>query len=152
MAIGKRIKFFRKKQGMTQKQLGELLGFLGNTSDVRIAQYESETRIPKPNLIEKMASIFKINANALTVPNIDNDIGLLHTLFALEDIYGLKINEINGTLCLCFDSLKDTTSSSINTMFREWQHQATLLKNNSISKEEYDKWRYQYSQLSSHKE
>ena len=27
MAIGKRIKFFRNKKGMTQKQLGEQLGF-----------------------------------------------------------------------------------------------------------------------------
>ena len=32
MAIGKRIKFFRNKKGMTQKQFGEMLGFLGKTS------------------------------------------------------------------------------------------------------------------------
>ena len=42
MAIGKRIKFFRNRKGMTQKQLGEILGFLGKTSDVRMAQYESD--------------------------------------------------------------------------------------------------------------
>ena len=35
MAIGKRIRFFRNRKGMTQKQLGEILGFLGKTSDVR---------------------------------------------------------------------------------------------------------------------
>ena len=29
MAIGKRIRFFRNRKGMTQKQLGEILGFLG---------------------------------------------------------------------------------------------------------------------------
>ena len=33
MAIGQRIKFFRNRKGMTQKQLGELLGFKGKTSD-----------------------------------------------------------------------------------------------------------------------
>ena len=38
MAIGKRIRFFRNRKGMTQKQLGEILGFLGKTSDVRMAQ------------------------------------------------------------------------------------------------------------------
>ncbi len=37
MAIGKRIKFFRKKKELTQKQLGRMLGFLGKTSDVRMA-------------------------------------------------------------------------------------------------------------------
>ena len=40
MAIGKRIKFFRRKKELTQKQLGRMLGFLGKTSDVRMAQYE----------------------------------------------------------------------------------------------------------------
>lgn len=42
MATGKRIRFFRTKIGLTQKQLGEKLGFTGRTSDVRMAQYESE--------------------------------------------------------------------------------------------------------------
>ena len=42
MAFGKRIKFFRNRKGMKQKELGELLGFLGKTSDVRVAQYETE--------------------------------------------------------------------------------------------------------------
>ena len=36
MAIGKRIRFFRNRKGMTQKQLGELLGFLGKTSDSKL--------------------------------------------------------------------------------------------------------------------
>ena len=43
MAFGKRIKFFRNRKGMKQKELGELLGFLGKTSDVRVAQYETAT-------------------------------------------------------------------------------------------------------------
>ena len=47
MAFGKRIKFFRNRKGMKQKELGELLGFLGKTSDVRVAQYETEARTPK---------------------------------------------------------------------------------------------------------
>lgn len=50
MAIGKRIKFFRNRKGIMQKQLGEILGFLGKISDVRMAQYESETRVPKIDL------------------------------------------------------------------------------------------------------
>ena len=55
MAIGQRIKFFRNRKGFTQKQLGEMLGFHGKSSDVRMAQYESEARIPKQELIKEMA-------------------------------------------------------------------------------------------------
>ena len=87
MAIGQRIKFFRNRKGMTQKQLGEQLGFMGKTSDVRMAQYESEARVPKIDLVKQMSQIFDINTHALTVPDIDTHIGLMHTLFALEDMY-----------------------------------------------------------------
>ncbi len=53
---------------MTQKQLGEVLGFLGKTSDVRMAQYESESRTPKHDLVKEMAGIFDVSTHALTVP------------------------------------------------------------------------------------
>ena len=104
MAIGQRIKFFRNRKGMTQKQLGELLGFKGKTSDVRMAQYESEARVPKIDLVKQMSQIFDVNTHALTVPDIDTHIGLMHTLFALEDIYGLKVKNVDGQPHLCLDS------------------------------------------------
>jgi len=83
MAIGKRIKFFRNRKGMTQKQMGEMLGFLGRTSDVRMAQYESEARVPKHDLVKEMAHILDVSPHAITVPNIDSYIGLMHTLFCV---------------------------------------------------------------------
>ena len=49
MAIGKRIRFFRNRKGMTQKQLGEILGFLGKTSDVRMAQYQADFPVNLPD-------------------------------------------------------------------------------------------------------
>ena len=60
MATGKQIRFFRTKIGLTQKQLGEKLGFTGRTSDVRMAQYESEARSPKQDLINQLAQIFHV--------------------------------------------------------------------------------------------
>ena len=140
MAIGKRIKFFRKKKEFTQKQFGRMLGFLGRTSDVRIAQYETEARIPKQELVEKMANIFDISPNALTVPNIDNYIGLLHTFFALEDLYGLKITIINDEICLHLDK----SDISLLQMFQAWQEQSAKLEQGEITKQQYDQWRYNY--------
>ena len=50
-----------------------------------------------------MAGLFDISTHALTVPDIDTCIGLMHTLFTLEDVYGLKISKIDGELCLRLD-------------------------------------------------
>ena len=147
MAIGQRIKFFRNRKGMTQKQLGEQLGFKGKTSDVRMAQYESEARVPKIDLVKQMSQIFDVNTHALTVPDIDTHIGLMHTLFALEDMYGLKITNVEGKPYLCLDRSISAPGSSADEMLRAWMQQADKLKNGEISKEEYDEWRYKYPEL-----
>ena len=144
MAIGQRIKFFRNRKGMTQKQLGEQLGFKGKTSDVRMAQYESEARVPKIDLVKQMSQIFGVNTHALTVPDIDTHIGLMHTLFALEDMYGLKVKNVDEQPHLCLDSSISTPGSSVDEMLRSWMEQADKLENGEISKEEYDEWRYKY--------
>jgi transcriptional regulator with XRE-family HTH domain len=147
MAIGKRIKFFRNRKNLTQKQLGEQLGFMGRTSDVRMAQYESEARIPKHNLVKEMAGILGVNSHALTVPDLDTDIGLMHTLFALEDIHGFHIAKKDGHIFLCLDSSDTAPTDSIHTMLQTWQQQAEKLENGEISKKEYDEWRYRYPEL-----
>ena len=45
MAIGERIRFFRNLRGMTQKYLGQVVGFPEKTADIRMAQYESGSRL-----------------------------------------------------------------------------------------------------------
>ena len=54
-----------------------------------------------------MADIFEVSPHALAVPDIDSYVGLMHTLFTLEDLYGLHIDEIDGELCLRLDKAKE---------------------------------------------
>ena len=100
MAIGERIRFFRNLQGITQKQLGIFVGFSESTADVRMAQYESGSRGPKADLIKKLANIFDVSEKALEIPDIDSYIGVMHTLFAMEDLYGLKIDKLDDEICI----------------------------------------------------
>ena len=90
MAIGERIQFFRKLRGMTQKYLGTQVGFPEKSADVRLAQYETGTRTPKADMTAALANILDVSPLALSVPDIDSYLGLMHTLFTLEDRYGLK--------------------------------------------------------------
>lgn len=144
MAIGERIKFIRNLRGMTQKYLGMIVGFDEKAADVRIAQYESDTRKPKEKLINDLAAALEVNTYTLTVPDIDSYIGLMHTLFALEDIYGLKINNIDGELCLTLDKTMGKTYLSMYDMFKAWYKESNKLNNEVMTKDEYDTWRYNY--------
>jgi transcriptional regulator with XRE-family HTH domain len=147
MAIGERIRFIRNLRGMTQKMLGTKVGFDKRNADVRMAQYESGTRTPKENLVNALAEALEVSPKALTVPEIDSYIGLMHTFFALEDLYGIKVGEIDGELCLRLDKSKDTTYLSMLDMFSAWQHEAEKFRNGEITKEEYNTWRYNYPSI-----
>ena len=144
MATGERIRHIRNLRRMTQKQLGLAIGFDEKTADIRIAQYESGTRTPKEKLLADIATALEVSPQALDLPDMDSYVGLTHTLFALEDLYGLQIGEIDGEICLRLDKLKGMTYLSMLDMFMAWQGEAEKLKNEEISKEEYDDWRYNY--------
>ena len=144
MAIGERIRFFRNMKGITQKYLGQVVGFPERSADVRMAQYETGSRTPKADLTKTLADFFGVSTNALTVPDIDTDIGLMHTLFALEDIRGLTIGEIDGEICLRLDKSKGTTYIAMFEMLSAWAEQAKKLDAGEINREDYDHWRYNY--------
>lgn len=147
MAIGERIRFIRNLRGMTQKYLGMAIGFTEKTSEVRMAQYETGARTPKEKMIADFANILEVSPLALTIPDIDTDLGLMHTFFALEDLYGLKIDSIDGELCLTLDKSRGMKYVSLLDRFSAWHKEAEKLKNGEISKEEYDQWRYTYPEI-----
>ena len=144
MAIGERIRFFRNLRGMTQKYLGQVVGFPEKTADIRMAQYESGSRTPKADLTNKLAEIFDISPQALSVPDIDSYIGLMHTLFTLEDRYGLTIVKTENGVSMYADPRKGTDAAELFEMLTAWAQQAEKLRNGEINRDDYDKWRYNY--------
>ncbi|MCD8353184.1 MAG: helix-turn-helix domain-containing protein [Clostridiales bacterium] len=147
MAIGERIHFFRKKRGMKLKQLGQAVGFPESNADVRMSQYESGSRTPKADITRRLANVLDVSPQALTVPDIDSYTGLLHTLFTLEDVYGLKVTEVDGEIVLRVDVWQGKDAAELQRMLYVWQEQAAKLETGEITKEDYDRWRYHYPEL-----
>lgn len=146
MAIGERIRFIRNLRGMTQKYLGSMVGFPEKTADIRMAQYEAGTRTPKEDLIKALANALEVSPLALKVPDTDSYLGLIHTLFSLEDRYGLTIENRDGKVTFRFDPRKGEDAARIYKMVCAWASAAEKYRAGEISKEEYDRWRYNYPQ------
>ena len=68
----------------------------------------------------------------------------MHTLFVLEDIYGLTIGEADGEVCLKINKDKGKEAAELLKMLSAWKEQADKLSAEELSKEEYDQWRYNY--------
>lgn len=145
MAIGERIRFFRNLRGMTLKTLGTALGFSPRTAEVRMSQYEKGIRTPKAELTEHLAYLLQVSPDALTVPNIDTRIGFMHTLFAIEDLYGLQIGKLDGELCLHFNTIE--SRMKFRSYFDAWYQVLRRYELGEITKEEYDHWRYTYPEV-----
>lgn len=144
MAIGERIHFFRNLRGITQKQLGMIIGFPEKSADVRIAQYENGSRKPKEDVTSALATALDVSTHALNVPNIDSTEGLMHTLFLLEDKYGLYVDKTDKEVCLRVNVFKGNEATILNKMINTWYKESLKLKSGEIDKNEYDKWRYNW--------
>lgn len=147
MAIGERIKFFRNLRGMTQKYLGQVVGFPIKTADVRMAQYETGMRTPKEDLTNTLAGALDVSPLALNVPDIDSYLGLMHTLFAMEDLYGLTVENKDDKYHLRFDPTAGKDAETVSEMVKAWGVIAGRYRAGDISKEVYDQWRYHYPEF-----
>lgn len=77
MGIGKRIKEARENLGLTQTELGELIGVTGSA----ITNYEKETSHPKESIMYKLFEALNVDANYLfqdvvNIPKKVNDVTL----------------------------------------------------------------------------
>ena len=144
MAIGERIRFFRNLRGMTQKWLGQAVGFPQKTADIRMAQYESGSRTPKEDLVKALAGVLEVSPLALRIPDIDSDLGFIHTLFTVEDLHGVRVEKNENEVHIVFDGSKRTLDESIFKMLSAWADQSDKLRKGEISKDQYDRWRYTF--------
>ena len=144
MAISERIRFIRNLRGMTQKYLGTVVGLPEKTADIRMAQYEAGTRTPKEDLTQSLANALGVSPLALNTPDIDSYLGMMHTLFTLEDRYGLTIETRDGEVLFHFDPRKGQDAARISEMVYAWAPVMEKYRIGEITKEEYDNWRYNY--------
>ena len=82
MTIGENIRRIRQERGLTQRQLGELVG----ASEAYIRAYESGRRNPKPASLEKIAEALAVNPEVLTNTDFDG-IKAIHRLFQIFKQY-----------------------------------------------------------------
>lgn len=111
MTIGDKIRKYRTLKGLTQKQLGEMVG----VSEAYIRAYESGRRNPKQQSLEAIATALHVNVEALTGADFDG-VKAMHRLFQVFRQYSGELFEYqdkdgNDMVGISFGSL---------TLMRSW--------------------------------
>jgi transcriptional regulator with XRE-family HTH domain len=149
MAIGERIKRVRNLRKLTQRELGLAVGFEDNTADVRIAQYESNTRTPKEDMLRKIADVLDVNYRSLYEPNLYAVEDVMYSLFELDEHYSLLLHEIIDDSDPSFPKTHvavNFRSNLLDEFLSEWLERKKDLADGIISKAEYMDWKLNWPQ------
>lgn len=116
--FGKKLKKYRSLKGLTQKELGLMIGFSNATADSRIRKYEKNLMAPKADIKEKLVNSLEIDPAALSYTEINSTEELIYLFLLLED-YGLAPYEIDGKIYLSFNDTTDL-NREINDYLKRW--------------------------------
>lgn len=142
--IGQRIRKIRELKGLSQSDLGALVGL---TAD-RIQKYENGARRPKIELLSQIAAALSVNVLALADICTDTNISTMFALFDIEDKYGIEF--VNSE----FGTALRIRNDDIGEYIRQWKEQHKSFQNlseisyteneRSSFRAEYDLWRWSF--------
>lgn len=138
MTTGQKIKKLRQSRNLSQKELA----IMSSMSEPAIRNYELGNRTPSVQQLEKIASALNVSIYVLSDPEIEDYNGIMHTLFQLEELYGLSVVEIDGVTCLKLDGTNK--NGSLTAMLKLWSEKKEKLLRGEITEEEYELWCKRY--------
>lgn len=169
MTVGEKIRVIRTFRGMTQKELGLSVGFDEKGADNRIAQYETDYRVPRKEMLDKIALALTVNRlNFYSAGKGDSaPEDLLRTLFWLEEsgmggitLFQLIPNKHEPTWQGEPSETTDTTAryepsdnwplrppiamyfnALVDDYMREWLVRQQEYRAGEITREEYFEWK-----------
>lgn len=148
MKIGMKLRTLRLYRGMTMKQLGIAAGFPASSADVRIAQYEADARVPKPQVIENLAFALNVHPKFLSIPENFIATDIIHLLLSLDTENTVHFHEKEYTTIQGNQSTECfLTDIQLNSFFSIWNNIKKSLQRGEITLEQYNEWRMNWPKM-----
>lgn len=150
--IGDRIRRIRTEKGMSQAELGAIIGLNAD----RIQKYENGARNPKADMLKQIASALGVSTLALTDPNTTSYIGAMFAFFELEENFNMTVargpenKEKAPTMTLSVSSA-DPMYYYMQEWLKEYEKTQSQLKAAASDEEKatilkvYHEWKWNYS-------
>lgn len=162
MTIGDKIKHIRNFRGLTQKELGLKIGLDAKSADNRIAQYETNYRVPKKNMLVQIAEALDVNVMNFTgsTPGCAEDI--MFTFFWMDEenrgmisLFQLVRNpgktNVSDDKAVRYNDNDDCPAHApmgmffdypiLNRFIKEWALRKEEFKTGKITNDEYLEWK-----------
>lgn len=165
MTLGEKIKYIRTFRKMTQQELGEAIGLDSKGAANRIAQYETNYRVPKKDMLDNMAKALNVNYINFYSPVPGSAEDIMQTLFWMDEENpsvinfiemkpsDKKYNTVNEIVCI-YDDNDDMPSTApvglwfnygtVTDFLKDWMMKKQEFKNGDITKDEYLEWKLKW--------
>ncbi len=162
MTVGEKIKYIRTFRGMTQQQLGTAIGLPAKGADNRMAQYETNYRVPKKDMLEDIAESLDVSPLNFITPVSGSAEDIMQTFFWLDEdnpealhffpmVPSKKKYGTGNAIKAQYDNNDDMPSippvgmwfhySSVNDFMHEWMVHKQELAEGQITQAEYLEWK-----------
>lgn len=162
MTVGEKIKYIRTFRSMTQQQLGVAIGLPAKGADNRVAQYETNYRVPKKDMLMDMAKVLDVNYINFIPPVSGSAEDIMQTFFwldvdnpdALQFFPMVPSKKKYGTGKQIKTQYDDNDNmpavspvgmwfnyNSVNAFMHEWMIHKQELGNGEITQDEYLEWK-----------
>lgn len=136
ITVGEKIRKFRREQNLLQKDLAQKC----RMSESAIRNYELGNRTPSPKHLEVIASALGVSVFAISEPNLNSELGVMHALFELEENYNLRVIEENDVYYLQA-APKKIGQANISELVIEWGEANKKYQAGEMTKEGYAHWK-----------
>lgn len=117
------------------------------SANIRIAQYENNSRRPKENLLRKIAEVLDVNYRSLYEPSLYAAEDVMYTLFELDEHYTLKLHEVNSENSYHSKHMAISFNHKLLDEFlEEWKLRKEELSLGKITEDEYREWKFNWPQ------
>ena len=125
--------------------IGAVFGFIiaigigEESASPRMAQYETDNRTPRKEMLHKMAAVLDVDPRNISIPTGYREEDMIYRLLVLEDYFPEMKLERNGRTGEVVINLQN---KKINEFLYQWGTIRGKKKQGMISEDEYMQWKY----------
>lgn len=148
MTVGEKIRIIRKFRNISLEELGIAIGFEKKSAANRMTQYETNYRVPKKDILLKIAKTLNVNPLNFFVGITGIAEDIIQILFWLDESNPDAVNLFQ------LDSRPESPMGlffrheTIDALLREWVIRKSALNRSEITRDKYFEWKLNYQQTS----
>lgn len=136
MADGSRIREFRTRRGLLQRELAEMAG----VTESAVRNYELGLRTLRPQQLEALARTLGVALDTLTDYGVETSRNALEVLFRLEEGFGARPEADVGGARVAVDPAAPG-AQKLDAAVRAWAAMRARRDSGEVSEEEYLDWK-----------